>query len=154
MNRAPLRAGDISVVNLNMFVITLKKAHSYLSFWIIHHNMLNPVETILGKMKAVLKQRMRGPQVQPPRVGEQRLAYVQWLIDEFMGLITVQDIVNSCQHAQGFFRTGHGSGSMNLYTWHLYYNISRTIQLVSVVLLWLFCYRLFVWFLLYCRIDM
>ena len=55
-------------------------------------------------MKAVLKQRMRVPQVQPPRVGEQRLAYVQGLIVESMGLITAQDIVNSCQHAQGFFQ--------------------------------------------------
>ena len=78
--------------------------------------MLNPVETIWSKMKAVLKQRMRVPQVQPPRVGEQRLAYVQGLNDESMGLITVQDIVNSCRRAQGFFRTGDGSGSMNLYT--------------------------------------
>ena len=66
--------------------------------------MLNPVETIWSKMKAVLKQRMRVPQVQPPRVGEQRLAYVQGLIVESMGLITAQDIVNSCQHAQGFFQ--------------------------------------------------
>ena len=65
--------------------------------------MLNPVVTIWSKMKAVLKQRMRVPQVQPPRVGEQRLAYVQGLIVESMGLITAQDIVNSCQHAQGFF---------------------------------------------------
>ena len=83
--------------------------------------MLNPVETIWSKMKAVLKQRMRVPQVQPPRVGEQRLAYVQGLIDESMGLITVQDIVNSCQHALGFFQRvlnldDMASGSMNLYT--------------------------------------
>ena len=40
---------------------------------------------------------MRVPQIQPPRVGEQRLAYVQGLIDESMGLITAQDIFNSCQ---------------------------------------------------------
>ena len=50
-------------------------------------------------MKAVLKRRMRVHQVQPPRVGEQRLAYVQGLIVESMGLLTVQDIVNSFQHA-------------------------------------------------------
>ena len=47
---------------------------------------------------------MRVPQIQPPRVGEQRMAYVQGLIVESMGLITAQDIVNSCQHAQGFFQ--------------------------------------------------
>ena len=55
-------------------------------------------------MKAVLKQQMRVSQVQPPGVGEQRLAYVQGLIDDSMGIITVQDIVNACQHAQGFFQ--------------------------------------------------
>ena len=46
-------------------------------------------------MKAVLNQRMRVPQIQPPRVGEQRMAYVQGLIVESMGLITAQDIVNA-----------------------------------------------------------
>ena len=61
--------------------------------------MLNTVETLWSKMKAVLKRRMRVHQVQPPRVGEQRLAYVQGLIVESMGLLTVQDIVNSFQHA-------------------------------------------------------
>ena len=38
MNRA-IRAGDISVVNLNMFVITLKKAHNCLSFWTVLPNV-------------------------------------------------------------------------------------------------------------------
>ena len=47
---------------------------------------------------------MRVPEVQPPRVGEQRLAYVQGLIGESLGLIIVQDIVNSCQHTQCFFQ--------------------------------------------------
>ena len=69
MNRA-IRAGDISVVNLNMFVITLKKARNCLSFWTVLPNMLNTVETILSKTKTVLKQRMRVPQVQPPTLGE------------------------------------------------------------------------------------
>lgn len=65
---------------------------------------LNPVESIWSKMKAEVKQRMRVPPVQPPRVGEQRLAYVEGVIDESTRLITPQDIVNSCQHAQGFFQ--------------------------------------------------
>ena len=46
--------------------------------------MLNPVETVWSKMKAVVKQRMRVPQVQRPGVGEQRLQYVETLIDELM----------------------------------------------------------------------
>ena len=69
MNRA-IRVGDISVVNLNMFVITLKKAHNCLLFWTVLRNMLNTVETISSKTKTVLKQRMRVPQVQPPTLGE------------------------------------------------------------------------------------
>ena len=66
--------------------------------------MLNPVETIWSKMKAVVKQQMRVPQVHPPGVGEQRLAYVEGLIDDAMVQITAGDIVNACQHAQGFFQ--------------------------------------------------
>ena len=66
--------------------------------------MLNPVETIWSKMKAVVKQRMCVPDVQRPGVGEQRLQYVEPLIDEAMDQITVQNIVNSCQHSQGFFQ--------------------------------------------------
>ena len=50
------------------------------------------------------KQWKRVPQLQPPGMGEQRLEYVEGLIDDFMGLITLQDIVNACQHAQGIFQ--------------------------------------------------
>ena len=55
--------------------------------------MLNPVATIWSKMKAVVKQRMRVPDVQRPGVGEQRLQYVEALIDEAMDQITVQNIM-------------------------------------------------------------
>ena len=65
--------------------------------------LLNPVETIWSKMKAVLKQRMRVPQAQPPGVGKRRQAHIEGLIDDAMGLITVQDIVNTCQHPQDLF---------------------------------------------------
>lgn len=76
--------------------------------------MLNPVETIWSKMKAEVKQRMRVPQVRPPGVGEQRLQYVEALIDDAMGRITVQDIVNSCQHSQGFFQRALNLEDMNV----------------------------------------
>lgn len=65
---------------------------------------LNPVETIWSKMKALVKQQMRVPQVQPPRVGEQRLVYVEEAIDDAMEQITAGDIVNAGQHAHGFFQ--------------------------------------------------
>ena len=41
--------------------------------------MLNNVQTIWSKMKAVVKQQMRVLEVQPLGVGEQRLAYVEGL---------------------------------------------------------------------------
>ena len=66
--------------------------------------MLNPVETVWSKMKAVVKQRVRVPVVHRPGVGEQRLQYVDALIDEALRNITVQNIMNSCQHSQGFFQ--------------------------------------------------
>ena len=79
------------------------------------------------------------PQVQPSRAGEQRLAYVQGLIDESMGLITAQDIVNLYQHTQGFFRTGHGSGSMN-YNKYTILDTCIIIFLIQYSWFGLFCY--------------
>ena len=67
-----------------------------------HSPRLNPVETVWGKMKAVVKQRMRVPE--RSEMGEKRLQYVEALIDEAINQITVQNIVNSCQHSQGFFQ--------------------------------------------------
>ena len=106
--------------------------------------MLNPVETFWSKMKAVLKQRMRVPQVQPPRVGEQRLAYVQGLIVESMGLITAQDIVNSCQHAQGFFQCPLNLEDMKVGAWICILDTCIIIFLVQYSWFRLFCYGYFV----------
>ena len=74
--------------------------------------MLNPVETVWSKMKAVVKQHMRVPQVQRPGVDEQRLQYVKRLIDEAMEQ-TVQNIVNACQHSQGFSQRALNLADMN-----------------------------------------
>ncbi len=65
---------------------------------------LNPLENIWSKMKAAVKRDMRVPEVNPPAVGEQRLQYVEGLIDTAMGVITSQDIGQACQHSQGFFQ--------------------------------------------------
>lgn len=65
--------------------------------------MLNPIEIIWNKIKSNVKQHMRVPDVQPPRVGEQRLQYVEGLIDQALQIITPNDIVSSCQHSNGFF---------------------------------------------------
>ena len=124
--------------------------------------MLNPVETIWSKIKAVLKQRMRVPQAQSPGVGKWQLPYIEGLIDDAMGLITVQDIVNACQHAQGFSACaqlgGHGSGSINLwkcfimlFILHIWFRLFCYDYLITVI--FLFCVRKFVhWYALKCEI--
>ena len=65
--------------------------------------MLNPYEKIWSKMKSHIKQHMRVPAIAHPRVGEQRLQYVEQKIDDAMGTINHQDCARCCQHAQGFF---------------------------------------------------
>ena len=49
---------------------------------------LDPLENIWSKMKAAVKSNMRVPGVNPPAVGEQRLQYVERLINTAMGVIT------------------------------------------------------------------
>ena len=46
---------------------------------------------------------MHVPQVQRTGVDEQCLQYVERLIDEVMEQVTVQNIMNPCQHSQAFF---------------------------------------------------
>lgn len=66
--------------------------------------MLNPIENIWQKIKSNVKRHMRPPVVVPPGVGEQRLVYVENLIDNAIPIIGVQDCVNCWQHSQGFFQ--------------------------------------------------
>ncbi len=47
---------------------------------------------------------MRIPEVNPPRVEEQRLQYVEGVIDTAMDVIISRDIGQTCQHSQGFFQ--------------------------------------------------
>ena len=65
-------------------------------------------------MKATLKRGMRVPQVNPPNVGEQRLAYVESLIDEGMESVTTRDVVNASQHSQGFFHAASNLQDMSV----------------------------------------
>ena len=46
---------------------------------------------------------MRLPDIAPPHLGEQRLLYVENLIDEAFLTITGQDCVNAVQHSNAFF---------------------------------------------------
>ena len=83
-----------------------KEGTNCLSFWTVLPNV-EPCGDNLEQNESSVKTANASPSSttsQRARVGEQRLSYVQGLNDESMGLITVQDIVNSCQHTQGFFQ--------------------------------------------------
>lgn len=64
--------------------------------------MLNPVETIWSKVKAYVKANLRIPQVQPPGVGEQRLIYLENVIDEAKTTIVGGDCARAVQHTTTF----------------------------------------------------
>lgn len=64
---------------------------------------LNPIENIWSKLKSRVKASMRVPEVTPPSVVEQRLCYVENMIDSAILAITPQDCINCTQHIQGMY---------------------------------------------------
>ena len=76
MNRAPQRGHQCC--QFEYVCHNPKEAHNCLSFWTVFPNVEPCGDNLEQNESSVklLKQRMRVPQVQPPRVGEQRLAYV------------------------------------------------------------------------------
>lgn len=65
--------------------------------------MLNPIENIWSKIKASVKRRNRVPVVEPPRLGEQRLVYLENLISSVIGEVSLTDISNSIQHTSSHY---------------------------------------------------
>ena len=61
-----------------------------------------------------------------------------------MGLITVQDIVNSCQHTQGFFQRALNLEDMEVGAWICILDTCIIIFLVQYSWFRLFCYGYFV----------
>ena len=76
--------------------------------------MLNPIENIWSKMKSYIKTEMKVPNVIPPAIVEQRLAFVETLIDRAMIQVTNRDCANCCQHAQGFFNSAINGEDMQV----------------------------------------
>lgn len=76
--------------------------------------MLNPIETIWSKVKAYIKERMRVPDVAAPGVGEQRLVYVENLIDEALLTVTGQNCVHAVQHSTSFFAAALNTEDMQV----------------------------------------
>lgn len=64
--------------------------------------MLNPVETIWSKVKAFVKANLRIPEVQPPGVVEQRLLYLENVIDQAKNTIVGGDCARAVQHTTTF----------------------------------------------------
>jgi len=61
--------------------------------------MLNPIENIWSKIKSHIKTNMRLPNVAPPNVGEQRLSFLEGLVDNAMATISPRDCAQCTQHA-------------------------------------------------------
>lgn len=60
--------------------------------------MLNPVEIIWSKIKTFVKTNLRIPNVIPPGVVEQRLVYLEGLVDQAMNTIVGGDCARAVQH--------------------------------------------------------
>ncbi|KAI8126279.1 hypothetical protein CVS40_3619 [Lucilia cuprina] len=60
------------------------------------------IETIWGKLKHHVKSKITIPNTAPPNVGEQRLIYLESLIDEGITQITVGDCSRAIQHSTTF----------------------------------------------------
>lgn len=67
--------------------------------------MLNPIETIWGKIKSHVKSAMGIPQVNPPNVGEQRLVYLEARIEDAKALVTAGDCSRAIQHSSTFHQS-------------------------------------------------
>lgn len=64
--------------------------------------MLNPIETIWSKIKTEVKSNMTVPTAYPPNVGEQRLAYLEGVIDNSKTQISTADCSRAIQHTTTF----------------------------------------------------
>lgn len=63
---------------------------------------LNPIETIWSKVKTYVKGQMEVPRVTPPNVGDQRLQYLEDLVERAKETITVGDCSRAILHSTTF----------------------------------------------------
>lgn len=64
--------------------------------------MLNPIESIWSKIKSFAKSHIRLPNVMPPNVMEQRINYLERIIDEAKASIVGGDCARAAQHSTIF----------------------------------------------------
>lgn len=65
--------------------------------------MLNPIENVWSKLKAVVKRENRVPVVQGRGVGKQRMVYLEKIVNTAIATITLSDCANSIQHASSLY---------------------------------------------------
>ena len=63
-----------------------------------HSPMLNPIEAIWSKIKAYVKSHLHVPNVTPPGVTAQRLAYLEGIIDDDTNVVVGGDCARVVQH--------------------------------------------------------
>jgi transposase len=76
--------------------------------------MLNPVETIWSKIKAFVKTNLRVPNVNPPGVVEQRLVYLEGIVDQAMNTIVGGDCARAVQHTSVHHPAALGMDNMQV----------------------------------------
>lgn len=64
--------------------------------------MLNPIESIWAKLKMAVKTRLRIPEVTAPGIQEQRLQYLEQIIDSSKDTIMGGDCARAAQHTTTF----------------------------------------------------
>lgn len=63
---------------------------------------LNPIEAIWSKVKSVVKSQMEIPNVNPPNIGEQKLQYLEGLVDNAIQAISLGDCTRAIIHSSTF----------------------------------------------------
>lgn len=76
--------------------------------------MLNPIESIWSKIKSHVKSAVQIPQVEGPGLQEQRLVYLEGLVNEAKNSITAGDCARAAQHASSFFNSALDMEDMNV----------------------------------------
>lgn len=77
---------------------------------------LNPIENVWSKVKAEAKSNIRIPEVIPPGVGAQRVAYLEDAIDRAIAMITPNDCARAVQHSTIFHSDALAMNDMSVGT--------------------------------------
>lgn len=75
--------------------------------------MLNPIETIWSKIKSFVKTQVRVPQVEGSGIQEQRLQYLENILQQAMEIVTPGDCCRSTQHTSTFYEAALNHADMS-----------------------------------------